>query len=58
MWEGYRAKALNLGTDLESGMFRYMGDKSTPLSLIQNGLIPWVERFYQERVEHNDQKDE
>jgi hypothetical protein len=57
MWEGYRAKALNLGTDLES-VLRYMEDKSIPLSLIQNGLIPWVERLYQERLEHNDQKDE
>jgi hypothetical protein len=56
MWEGYRAKALNLGTDLER-VFRHMEDKSIPLSLIQNGLISWVERFYQERVKHNDQKD-
>jgi hypothetical protein len=39
--------------------------ESIPLSLTKvfhfpfcNGLIPWVERFYQERVEHNDPKDE
>jgi hypothetical protein len=53
-----QSKGVEFGYRFGESVFRYMEDKSIPLSLIQNGLIPWVERFYQERVEHNDQKDE
>ncbi len=53
-----QSKGVEFGYGFGKSVFRYTEDKSIPLSLIQNGLIPWVERFYQERVEHNDQKDE
>ena len=52
-----QSKGVEFGYGLGESVFRYTEDKSIPLSLIQNLLIPWVESFYQERVGHNDQKD-